>query len=314
MQHFGEGFGRGAEVKAFSRGVVVGGNERVEASGRERCEIGLARQETAHAADGVLDATFLPGRVRVAEERLDREPVQRVMMRELGAVIESDGPAQPLRQVAEQLDQPARDRPRLLGGRPTGQDDAGLALVHGEHGLTVFGEHHQVAFPMAAALAAGCGQRPFGYRNPAFDEACRAAALYAAEPTSALAAWQVVPPGVILAARDLGIDEAIDALIADDLATILLGQPAGDLLGRPAASETLEHDMAQPFVPFEARAGPAPRLRLFMRVARLVADLFAAVALYLASNRRWRAIQSCRDLPDRAPIGLKAGNLTPVFQ
>jgi hypothetical protein len=39
-----------------------------------------------------------------------------------------------------------------------------------------------------------------------------------------------------------------------------------------------------------------------------------AVAPHLARDRRWRAIQSCRDLPDRAAIGLKAGNLAAVFQ
>jgi hypothetical protein len=64
----------------------------------------------------------------------------------------------------------------------------------------------------------------------------------------------------------------------------------------------------------EAGARPAPRLRLFLGVTCFVADLASSVAPHLARDRRWRAIQSCRDLPDRAPVGLKSGNLASVFQ
>jgi hypothetical protein len=93
VQHLGEGLGGSTVVKALSRGVVVGGDERLEAGALQGREVGLARDKAAHAADGVLDATFLPGRVRVAEEGLDREPVQPSMAGELGAIIESDCPA-----------------------------------------------------------------------------------------------------------------------------------------------------------------------------------------------------------------------------
>lgn len=61
--------------------------------------------------------------------------------------------------------------------------------------------------------------------------------------------------------------------------------------------------------PFQRRA-----LVCSLGIGRLVADLAAAVTLHLPRDRRWRAIQSCRDLPDRAAIGLKAGNLASVFQ
>ena len=60
MQHFGEGLGWGLEVKAFSRGVVVGADEGVEAFVGEGCEVGLAGDEAAHSADGIFDTAFLP--------------------------------------------------------------------------------------------------------------------------------------------------------------------------------------------------------------------------------------------------------------
>jgi len=53
--------GRGPEVKALARGVVVGGEGLAEAAGRDFFEVCVARGEAAHAADGVLDAAFLPG-------------------------------------------------------------------------------------------------------------------------------------------------------------------------------------------------------------------------------------------------------------
>ena len=61
MQHFGEGFGRGPEVKAFSRGVVVGADERLETSVWKSCEVGLARHEATHSADRIFDAAFCQG-------------------------------------------------------------------------------------------------------------------------------------------------------------------------------------------------------------------------------------------------------------
>src|SRR6266702_8413075 len=53
---------------------------------------------------------------------------------------------------------------------------------------------------------------------------------------------------------------------------------------------------------------------LFLGVTRFVTDVTAAIAPHLARDRRWRAIQSCRDLPDRAATGLKSGNLASVVQ
>ena len=56
-----ECLGWGLEVQAFSRGIVVGGDEGIEGFGTDGEEIGLARQWPAHASDGVLDTPFCQG-------------------------------------------------------------------------------------------------------------------------------------------------------------------------------------------------------------------------------------------------------------
>ena len=55
-----------------------------------RCQVGLAGQEAAHSADGVLHTPFLPGGADIAEEGLDAQGMELVMPRELGAVVECD--------------------------------------------------------------------------------------------------------------------------------------------------------------------------------------------------------------------------------
>jgi hypothetical protein len=314
VQRFGEGLSRGPEVKTLSRRVVVGAEERGEAFGLQGGEIGLSRNEAAHSADGVLDATFLPGRVGIAEEGLDGEPVECAMTSELGAIVKGDGLAQLWRQAGEQPHKMPSDAAGGLAGRPGGEQQPGLALVDREHRLAVFGEQHQVGFPVAWGLAIGGVGRPFGHRNTAFDEACGASAASAAEPPLALPARQVVAPAVVLLAGDLGVDEAVDALVANHVVAGFAGQSAGDLLGGPAAGQTIEDSTAQGGLAFEARPRPAPRPGLFLSVTWFVADVAAGVAPQLPRNRRWRAIQSCRDLPDRAAIGAKAGNLHSVVQ
>jgi len=277
-------------------------------------EVGLTRNEAAHAANGIFDAALLPRRIGIAEEGLNIDAMEPMMACELGAVVEGDGPAQVRRQHFEERQQLFGDRLCGLIGRPGGKQDAALALMHGEHGLTVFGEQHQVGFPMTCGLAVGHGGRPLSDGNTAFDQACRAAAPAATQAALALAARQIVPPAVVFGAGDLGVDEAVDALVADHGAPGLAGQATGDLLGRPAFGEPLKHCAAQLRFSFEARARPAPRSRLFLGVTGFVTDVTAAIALELARDGRRRAIQSCRDLPDRAANGLNSGNLTPLLQ
>jgi hypothetical protein len=64
----------------------------------------------------------------------------------------------------------------------------------------------------------------------------------------------------------------------------------------------------------QARAVPAPGKSLLVGISRLVADLCPGVPLQLASDCRWRAIHSCRDLADRLPSFAKLGNRASLVE
>src|ERR1700744_4506402 len=97
VQHLGKGLSWGSEVKAFTRSVVVGGHEVAESAARERRKVGLAGHEAAHSPDCILDAAFLPRRIRIAKEGVDRQAAQREVAGGLGTVVEGDGLAERLR-------------------------------------------------------------------------------------------------------------------------------------------------------------------------------------------------------------------------
>src|SRR5829696_6928616 len=59
---------RGIVVKTLSWSVIIRANQGEQAKIRERGQIGLSRQATAHPTDGVLDATLLPGRMSITEK------------------------------------------------------------------------------------------------------------------------------------------------------------------------------------------------------------------------------------------------------
>ncbi len=158
------------------------------------------------------------------------------------------------------------------------------------------------------------GQRPQSNGNTAFDEVVGGAFAPAMPATPVLASGQVVAPGAVVGAADLGVDEAVNALMADGCGGMLLLEPAGDLLGRPTATKLIEDQGPQLGVAFQTRSGPAPSGSLLLGVARLVADLRATVALQLARDARWRAIQSCRDLADRLAGLMKLGNRAPLLE
>jgi hypothetical protein len=153
------------------------------------------------------------------------------MAGELAAVVEGDGLAQLLRHRGKQ---PNEMLCHTLGGsiaRPGRQDDPCSPLKHGQRDLTVFCKQDRVGFPMARGRALGRGGWPFSHGNTAFNEPCGAAAAAAAQPALALGARQIAAPAVVLGTGDLGVDEAVDALMADHLAASLAREPAGDLFG-----------------------------------------------------------------------------------
>jgi len=93
VQHSGkEDFGRGSELKALTRRVVVGGDPSREKLVVDSVEVGVSGQASAQPADGVLDSAFLPGAVGIAEEGADGELVgEKKMLGKLGAIVDGDG-------------------------------------------------------------------------------------------------------------------------------------------------------------------------------------------------------------------------------
>ena len=92
MQHLvPESLSGSIVAEAFARGIVVSLHQLSKPIVRQGGQVGLARQGAAQATDGVLDATLLPRRAGIAEEGLEAEGMELVMLGELGAVVESNG-------------------------------------------------------------------------------------------------------------------------------------------------------------------------------------------------------------------------------
>ena len=177
--------------------------------------------------------------------------------------------------------------------------------MHGQHGLAVGAEEHQIGFPMPWGLAVSGGGRPLIQGAPEVDKGGGTAAPAAPPAPFPLGTGEVVAPGAArFSAGGLGVDEAVDGLMGNDRRAPLQPEPAGDLLRRPALFEPGKHLGPQGGIPVEAGAAPAAGAGLLLSIAGLVALLAGGIALQLARNGRWRAIQSCSDLPERAPRGV----------
>ena len=105
---------RGLEVKAFSRCIVVGADELVEAPGGDGVEIGFARQGSAHSTDGIFNSALLPRRMRVTEECFE---VELPMAGKFGAIVEGYGLTQGLRQQSEDIGKTGSNEAGCLVGR-----------------------------------------------------------------------------------------------------------------------------------------------------------------------------------------------------
>ena len=69
------------------------------------------------------------------------------------------------------------------------------------------------------------------YGNPVFYKVCRASAFLAAVSAPGFCTWEIVAPCAVVGAGELGIDEAVDRLVADDMGTSVTFQTASDLFG-----------------------------------------------------------------------------------
>ena len=183
----------------------------------------------------------------VAEVCADGElVVEEIVLGEFGAVVEGDGSAQACVEGSKPVEQLVCGVLRGLAGLPCQHGEPGLPLVADEESLAWGGEHHEVGFPVAEGGAAFDGGRAQIDGHTALYEVVGRARASAPRASPGSAVGQVVAPGAMVGAADLGVDEAVDALVADRYGGILLAQPAGDRLGRPAELELAEDEPAQP--------------------------------------------------------------------
>ena len=85
-----ENLGWGLLAEVFSRSIIICLDEARTVLIRAGRQVGLARQGSAQAADGGLDAALLPGRVGRTEAGIEAESMEGVMPRKFRTVIEGD--------------------------------------------------------------------------------------------------------------------------------------------------------------------------------------------------------------------------------
>lgn len=104
---------------------------------------------------------------------------------------------------------------------------------------------------MAGGLAVVGVGRSFAERAALLDEAGGRSTGFAAPAALGLGAGQVAAPAPVIGAPELGVDEAVDALVTDHGLTGIALHAAGDLFRRPAGGETAKHCVAQAILAFQ---------------------------------------------------------------
>jgi len=144
--------------------------------------------------------------------------------------------------------------------------------VQGEDCLAVFGEECAVGFPMAGRYAVIGRLGALADGDTILYVICGTSASPAAKAALGLGARQIEAPGIVLVAGDLGIDEAVDGLMADQGDAGLASDAAGGLFRGVAMAEMGEDALAQLRRAVEFAAGPAPCPGALLGIGWLVAD------------------------------------------
>ena len=225
------------------------------------------------------------------------------MVGELAAVVEGDGLAPLGRESEQEMDHGVSNRGSRFLEQRVSEDEAGVAFLEDQEGLTSVAEEHQIGLPVAwkGAVISRWGTLGEGLAQEDIGNGVTPAAT--ATPFG-LAPCQEPEPGVVLGAIALGMDEAVDGLVGYEGAASFQCQATGDLLGRPASTQSGEDGCSQSWVPVQPGAPPTTGPSLLMSIAWLISLGIGGVALQLSSNRRWRAIQTCRDLAERKSLSL----------
>jgi len=135
---------------------------------------------------------------------------------------------------------------------------------------SVIEELHRVGLPMTSVGAVGEAGWTLGDRHSADDVQGGAAAFTATVAALGFTARQIASPGVVLRPGDLGVDEAVDRLVADDALALLQRQTGRNRLGRQISPQKLENLSLKPRLAEQFAALPASGMGLLSGVGRCV--------------------------------------------
>ncbi|MEH3103817.1 MAG: hypothetical protein PGN12_07910 [Sphingomonas phyllosphaerae] len=185
--------------------------------------IGFAGDVAAESSDGVLDAALLPRRAGIAEPGIEPELAFDLWVAgEFRAVIEGNGSSCARRDRAQHPHERGGDGIGLEAVLTHRDGEPRRAFVCDDHRMSGLGEEHGVCLPMPGFLAGGDMRRPIVDRGAG---SARPSAFGAPAPL-VLGARQIMPPPPVVGALELGMDEAVDRLVADDPVAGLAGEAA----------------------------------------------------------------------------------------
>ena len=243
-------------AEAFARGIIIHLDQARKLLVRERHHVGLAGQGAAQAPNGVFDIALLPRRVGITEEDVEAKGMEVIVAGKLHAVIESDGLAPRRGQGSQQRGHGLGDRGGFAGRPISRRREWRSCRVR--RAWPSVRKSIRSASQWAGRPAIGGGGWPLGQRAALGDTERGAAAFPPPAPAFRFGLRQIVPPRILLFANELRIEEAVAGLVGEDGPVLFPGDPAGHLLGRPAALEVRQDGGAERGVAVELGALPAP--------------------------------------------------------
>ena len=295
---------RSSIVQALSRRIIAPLNQPRKPLRGHILQPGLPRQVPSQSSYGVLHSTLLPRRPHVAKEGLHPQLMQHIVPGELRAVVEGHRPTPPRRHFRQHLSQRLPNCLRHLGSHRRRQKQPRSPLLQHQQGLPAIPEQHQIRLPMPRLHPVHGAPRPLRQHTALRYETGRTSPSPASPPTLELRSRQVMPPSPLVRSPHLPVHEPVDALVREHLPTLLQLKPSTHLLRRHPSLQSSKHHLPQLSVTLQPGPPPSPRPRPLVRIHRLVSLSPRPVPTQLPSNRRWRAIHTCSDLPDRLPLSL----------
>ena len=304
MQHLvGKDFGGSQVAQALPGSVVVGLEHLQDFFFGQLVQVSLSGQEAAQATVGILHTALLPRGVSVTKEGVHAQGMEAVMLGEFAAVVEGDGLTPRWRYGQQEIDQGVCNGARRFLEHGLAQEQPRVALLEHQQRLSSVAEEHEVRLPVPRVEAVLDIWGPEGEGLALVDIGIGVSPTTSEAPFG-LASGQESEPGVVLGSIALGMDEAVDGLMGYEGAARFQGQATSHLLGGPASAQSPQDLVPQGRVAVQLGTAPATSSSLLLGIGGIIPFGFGYVTHQLSSNRRWRAIHTCRDLALSASLSL----------